>query len=234
MKRPIKRKLLTGGLIVAGAAANVLLVWLIVGLFLPYCQPLLSYIFSAVRPYPAVTVSYTNEKGDSVAVDAALIKKYDDGTYIVKTDTLFPPWIHVLNDGYAICHMDSMFEESLCDSSVVGTWNHGGDSLRFSGEDGFFAQFAVAEEKGILYRLLRNTGPDGDDGDYLYRLVKDGETCYYVSCDCWVYFDFNTRQSFAFDSEAQALDWCKRNGVALGQWHDRSDQLEEYTVVRKE
>lgn len=234
MKQPTKKKLLLGGVICVGVAVNVLLVVCVLGTALRLIQPLVSYLISAVRPYPTVTVSYTDKNGEICAVEVSLLEEYDDGTYIIKTDTLMPPWFHVLNDRYVISHLDSLFEESLRDIMEIEQWNHGGESLCFSGEDGFFVKFAVAEEQGILYRLLRNTGPDGARGDYLYRLVKDGETWYYVSHDSWTYFDFNTRQSVSFDSEAQALDWCKRNGIALYQWHDRSDWLEEYTAAWKE
>lgn len=176
--------------------------------------------------YPTVAVTYTDAGGEVQSNECSLIEQFEDGTFIVKKEPRWPPWIHVLNDGYVIEHIDGIFEEYLCDISAVAP--DGGESGSFSDEPGFFVKYAAAKGRGLLYRLLSITPPDHD---YLYRLEKDGETWYNVDYDRWVYFDFATRQSVYFPTEEEALRYCSQRQIPLGPWHDRSELLEEYTVV---
>ena len=175
--------------------------------------------------YPTVAVTYTDAFGETQSVGCSLVETCEDGTYVVRKDPRFPPWIHVLNDAFVIEHIDGIFEEYLCGISVMG--ETGGADL-YSEEPGFFVKYAVSRGKGLLYRLL-SVGPA--DRPCLYRLEKNGEPWYYVDYDRWAYFDFATRQTAFFPSEEDALRYCSQRRIPLGRWYDRSDRLAEYTAV---
>lgn len=215
MKKQNKR-ILAASLIVVGALSAFFLA--------PYLFFLLMTLDFSHDP--TVVVTYTNASGEAQTVECSLIEQFEDGTYIVKKDPRWPLWIHVLNDGYVIEHVDNIFEEYLCDISAVAP--DGGESGSFSDEPGFFVKYAVAPGRGLVYHLLSVAPPEEP---YLYRLEKNGETWYYVDYDRWVYFDFTTRQSVYFPSEEEALQYCSKCEIAPGPWHDRSDLLKEYTVV---